>query len=222
MNKIFNYNGNSITFQKGDNVMVNATEMAKSFGKRPIDWLKTEQSDALLKALTKVKNLTLANIVQVIKGGNNPGTWMHEDVAMLFAQWLSPDFYLWCNDRVKELLKNGVTTISKPLSTLDILEQSIKQLRKQEQRVEVIEKDVLELKAATKTRPDYFTIVGYATLNKIEVGLKVASSLGKKATSVCKKLDYITETIPDPRFGIVKTYPKEVLKKVFDEHIVCS
>ena len=31
-NQIFQYYGNSITFQKGDSVMVNATEMAKPFG----------------------------------------------------------------------------------------------------------------------------------------------------------------------------------------------
>jgi hypothetical protein len=44
--------------------------------------------------------------VKVKQGGNAKyqGTWMHEDVALIFAQWLSPEFYLWCNDRVKELL----------------------------------------------------------------------------------------------------------------------
>ena len=38
-NQIFQYNGSPITFQKGDNVMVNATQMAKSFGKEPKFWL---------------------------------------------------------------------------------------------------------------------------------------------------------------------------------------
>lgn len=37
--QIFNYNGNSVTFRKGDSVMVNATEMAKPFGKFSKDWL---------------------------------------------------------------------------------------------------------------------------------------------------------------------------------------
>ncbi|MBI9036324.1 MAG: Rha family transcriptional regulator [Bacteroidales bacterium] len=117
-------------------------------------------------------------------------------------------------------MEEKLKVISKPLSTLDILEHSIKQLREQEERVKTIEDDVLVLKAKNKTRPDYFTIAGYATLNKIQLGLKLASSLGKKATSICNKLQYPTETIPDPRFGIVNMYPKEVLKKVFDEHIV--
>jgi hypothetical protein len=47
----------------------------------------------------------LADLVKVTKGGNNPGTWMHEDVALEFARWLSPLFAIWCNDRIKELLR---------------------------------------------------------------------------------------------------------------------
>lgn len=33
---------------------------------------------------------------------------MHEDVALEFARWLSPQFAIWCNDRIKELFKEGV------------------------------------------------------------------------------------------------------------------
>lgn len=40
-NQIFQYNGSPITFQKGDSVMVNATEMAKPFGKRCNDFLNS-------------------------------------------------------------------------------------------------------------------------------------------------------------------------------------
>jgi len=32
----------------------------------------------------------VTELVQVINGGNNFGTWMHEDVALVFVQWLSP------------------------------------------------------------------------------------------------------------------------------------
>ena len=36
---VFNYNGNEIAFKEGDNMMINATQMAKSFNKRTIDHL---------------------------------------------------------------------------------------------------------------------------------------------------------------------------------------
>ena len=34
---------------------------------------------------------------------------MHEDVAIPFAQWLSPEFYIWCNNHIKELLRTQST-----------------------------------------------------------------------------------------------------------------
>ena len=109
---VYSYKGSEISFMSGSNVMANATKMAKPFGKQPIDWLKTNQSKDYIETFSKLKFISLADLVQVIKGGNNPGTWMHEDVALEFARWLSPAFAIWCNDRIKELLKTGVTTVS--------------------------------------------------------------------------------------------------------------
>lgn len=121
------------------------------------------------------------------------------------------EYFIACEKKLQE--------IAKPLSTLDMLELSIKQLRAQEQRVNAIENDVLELKAATQTRSDYFTIVGYATLNKMKVGLQLAAKLGGKASRLCKQYGYQIEEIPDPRFGKVKMYPKSILQQVFAEAI---
>lgn len=98
------YNGNPITFRVNGNVMVSATNMAKPFEKQPIQWLRYEQSQEFLSALSKLRNHSLADLVQVKKGGTNPGTWFHEDVALEFARWLSPAFAIWCNDRIKEIL----------------------------------------------------------------------------------------------------------------------
>lgn len=107
-----------------------------------------------------------------------------------------------------------------PLSTLDMLEMGIKQLRAQEQRVNAIEKDVLVLKAQNTTRPDYFTIVGYATLHNIQVGLHMAARLGGKASRLCGVYGYMTEEVPDPRFGKVKSYPRSVLDEVFTSEVI--
>lgn len=69
-------------------VMVNATEMAKKFGKQAYDWMKTEQSKSYIGTYSKTKNVGLADLVRVTKGGNSSGTWMHEDIALEFARWL--------------------------------------------------------------------------------------------------------------------------------------
>lgn len=116
--KTFIYEGSPVTFQIGEATMVNATEMAKPFGKRPIDWLKYQQSQDYINALSEVRNITLADLVIVTKGGNNSGTWMHEDVALEFARWLSPQFAIWCNDRIKELVKFGITATPQTIDSV--------------------------------------------------------------------------------------------------------
>lgn len=109
LNQIFQYNGSPISFQKGDGVMVNATEMAKPFGKRPAKWLELPSTTQFIDSLIAVRKLDRSKLIQQING---IGTWMHEDVALEFARWLSPSFAIWCNDRIKELLTTGVTTVS--------------------------------------------------------------------------------------------------------------
>lgn len=47
-NQIFQYNGSPISFQKGNSVMVNATEMAKPFGKLAKDWLSNKSTFAIM------------------------------------------------------------------------------------------------------------------------------------------------------------------------------
>lgn len=151
-NQIFQYNGSPITFQKGDNVMVNATQMAKSFGKEPKFWLMNQSTTDYLNELSKVRNLTLTDLVQVTKGGNNPGTWMHEDVALEFARWLSPAFAIWCNDRIKELLQYGMTatqpTLEQMINNPDLvisLATQLKSEREEKQKIVLENQSLKEL-----------------------------------------------------------------------------
>lgn len=111
-NQIFQYNGSPITFSNGDSVVVNATEMAKPFGKSANHWLRNQSTQEFIKELSRLRNRNVNDLVQVVNGGSNGehGTWLHEDVAMEFARWLSPAFAIWCNDRIKELLTTGVAT----------------------------------------------------------------------------------------------------------------
>lgn len=110
-NQIFQYNGSPITFSNGDSVLVNATEMAKPFGKLVGDWTRLKSTTEFLTALSTDMQIPISALIQSVKGGNaEQGTWLHEDVALEFARWLSPAFAIWCNKRIKELLTTGVTT----------------------------------------------------------------------------------------------------------------
>lgn len=121
MNSIFQYNNNPITFKRQDGCLyVNATEMARAFGKRPAKWLELPSTKEFIRYLSNVRKSDIlidekseASEIQsvITTPGNGGGTWMHEDVALEFARWLSPAFAIWCNDRIKDLLKNGYTKL---------------------------------------------------------------------------------------------------------------
>lgn len=138
-NQIFQYNWSPITFQKGDSVMVNATQMAKPFGKSPKDFLKTDQTKTYIESLSEVRKIHSSDLVRVIYGDNG-GTWMHEDVAMEFARWLSPAFAIWCNDRIKELLTIGMTatqtTLEQMIDNPDLVIQLATQLKREREEKE--------------------------------------------------------------------------------------
>jgi anti-repressor protein len=116
-------------------------------------------------------------------------------------------------------VEKQVREIAKPQSTLDILKLTIQGLEEQQRGLDEVKREVLELKAQTITRPEYFTIVGWATLHKIQVGLHLAAKLGLKASRICKDMGFPMDEIPDPRFGKVKSYPKLVLQQVFNEAV---
>lgn len=152
LTQLFSYQGNEVTFRNAEGVAyVNATQMAKYFAKRPNDYLGLVSSKELIEAITR-KNGNSINQLVITKGGssdNGGGTWLHETIALDFAQWLSVDFKLWCNDRIKELLTIGMTatpqTIEDMLTNPDLLIGMATQLK--ELRASNTEKNIALHKA---------------------------------------------------------------------------
>lgn len=156
-NQIFQYNGSPITFQKGNSVMVNATQMAKPFEKSPKDFLKTEQTKRFMQALSEVKKILSSDLVKVVYGDNG-GTWMHEDVAMEFARWLSPAFAIWCNDRIKELLTIGMTatqpTLEQMIDNPDLVIHLATQLKQEREERAKLEAQTEQQQATIKIQTE--------------------------------------------------------------------
>lgn len=123
--------------------LVNATEMAKIFGKQVRNYLRNEKTQEFLKVLEiefgnskfateKSQNLEVQeanslletekteaeneenldenefkfsdNILKVVHGGRNNGTWIHRFLAIDFAMWLDPYFNLWVIQTIDEIL----------------------------------------------------------------------------------------------------------------------
>lgn len=190
---VYDYKGSQISFMSGNNVMINATQMAKPFGKRPIDWLQNQSSIEYLNELSKVRKSTLADLVQVMKGGNNPGTWMHEDVALEFARWLSPSFAIWCNDRIKELLQHGITatqpTLEQIISNPDLVIKLATQLKQERAEKEELEQQAIiqseQLKVAAP-KVQYVDIVLHSV--NTYTTTQIAKELGMDAVKLHKQL----------------------------------
>lgn len=76
VNEIFYYESFPVTFQPGETTMVNATEMAKPFGKRPTDWLRLPNTQDFIRKLAEVRKSHFGSNEYVItsKGGNDLST----------------------------------------------------------------------------------------------------------------------------------------------------
>lgn len=66
-----NYEGYDISFSKQKDVMVNATEMAKPFGKRPAKWLELPSTQAFLNSLCEVRKSDITQLVVTQKGNSS-------------------------------------------------------------------------------------------------------------------------------------------------------
>ena len=107
--KIITYNENPISFvvEKNNSMMVNATEMAKAFGKDLYQFTKSDDTCKFINACLKPANAGLLGIVNesdLIISRQKVGTYMHRVLALKFAAWLSPDFEVWVYSTIEKLL----------------------------------------------------------------------------------------------------------------------
>lgn len=196
-------------------------------GKQFNHWIveKLDHLDAIINEEYIVINYDLyGNIIPVNKNGqsDNQLVRVHKtdyilkiDLAKQIAMVQNNDkgkqarqYFIQCEKTLKE--------VTKPIDTLDFLEMSLKQMREQANRITQVETKLLEIEAKTTTRPEYFTVMGYAILSNVKVGLALAAQIGKKAKIICQNKGYQIEKIRDPRFGQVGCYPTEVLQEVFN------
>lgn len=116
-------------------------------------------------------------------------------------------YFIECEKQLKEN--------QTPASIEDVLIQQLQLTKMLRLEQEQIKDRLLMVEAKTTTRPEYFTIMGFAILKGVKVGLSMAAQLGRKAKDLCNQRGYQVEKITDPRFGQVGCYPKDVLEEVF-------
>jgi phage antirepressor YoqD-like protein len=109
------YQGTQISFELGADVMVNLTDVAKAFpNKNLTQIINSQEIKDYCTALSKLQNYSFADLLLVRKGAPElgGGSWAHQKVALRVAQKLSPEFAVWVDTKLEELLSTGVATVN--------------------------------------------------------------------------------------------------------------
>jgi phage antirepressor YoqD-like protein len=193
--KTFSYNGNEVLFDIKDDVMVNATQLAKIYGKRPNDYLSLPATNQLINAITRKYGIAENQLVRTERGGIAPGTWMHRLIVVDFCQWLDIDLKLWCTEKLDELMRYGMTatqpTLEQMINNPDLvisLATQLKNEREEKARLEQ-EKKRLEDKTARQEPLVSFAESAFKAEGKVDIGQAAKIlNLGFGRNTLFKKL----------------------------------
>lgn len=190
----FDYKGNQISFERGNDVMVNLTAMAKPYpNKNLTNIINSQEIRDYCNSLTKLQNYSLADLLIVKRGGDNPGTWAHRLVAIRVAQKLNSDLAVWVDMKIEELMRTGVTTVSNDdeaiAYAMQVLNKRLEQTRQEkamlEQQNNYLTTEIKQSAPKVKYYDDCLQSVNTLTTTQ------VAKQIGLDAEKLHKKLKEI-------------------------------
>jgi hypothetical protein len=109
--------------QINNELYLNATKTAKVFKKDLSNWKKSSTTIEYMEILNRSVNSTERELMIIRQGGNDKnsqGTWIHKSLIILFARWLSPEFAVWCDLQIEEILKSQNSQPVKTSQDFDI------------------------------------------------------------------------------------------------------
>jgi len=129
------YKDIEILFSKDldNSLYINATQISKHFNKVPKDWLRTKDTQDYIKAVSQRADMPYGDLVVARKGGNDKsltGTWIHNKLIISFARWLSPDFAVWSDMTIEDILKESFLTYKSEKQT-NLISVSTEIMRKE-------------------------------------------------------------------------------------------
>lgn len=152
--RTFNFNNTPITFEfaSDDNLMINATEMAKVFNKDVFQFLRIDSTKNYIEAYCQTADLRFGDefspngkLIKVVKGGEHNGTWMERSVALKFAAWLDPDFEVWVYKTIDALIFGEFYELKEKIRAAADRKARIEFLRNQLKNDPNVDKRVSEL-----------------------------------------------------------------------------
>lgn len=107
--KICTYENSNISFafDSKNNMMINATEMAKVYDKKVEAFMRNDDTKSFINECLKSENSRFISVEKeedLVISRQKSGTWMHRILALKFAAWLNPRFELWVYSTIENLL----------------------------------------------------------------------------------------------------------------------
>jgi KilA-N domain len=187
------------------NISALASAYQKTTGKRkdPHDWLETRDCNESIAYLERVTGKPVTSLVVVEHG---VGTWVHSDLAEIFAQWISVEYRFAVVALIRKA-KEPQTEIERVRAYLAALEAKAE--------LEIINSQLTEenqqLSEAVDELFSYSSIIRIAKFNKCDEKLfnwRLLKNASKNSGLEIKR-------VPCPRFGEKLLYPHDAWRLAY-------
>ena len=226
---------------QNDQVITTSLLVAETFEKEHRNVLKS------IRKLMSATNVAVAQMFDETtyvneQGKEQPMFVMNRDgftlLAMGFSGEKALEFkvkYIDAFNKMEAELKSQQT---KQLSAAESLLQSVQLLVAHERQLAILEHNQKNMQGAISSlydkvygmqfetdmvkqklnnEIDRYTVIGYCSAHNIPMTRKEAAIIGSTCSRMCKKRNILVESIADPRFGKVNTYPSELIAEVIND-----
>ena len=226
---------------QNDQVITTSLLVAETFEKEHRNVLKS------IRKLMSATNVAVAQMFDETtyvneQGKEQPMFVMNRDGFTLLAMGFSGEKalkfkvdYINAFNKMEAELKSQQT---KQLSAAESLLQSVQLLVAHERQLAILEHNQKNMQGAISSlydkvygmqfetdmvkqklnnEIDRYTVIGYCSAHNIPMTRKEAAIIGSTCSRMCKKRNIPLESIADPRFGKVNTYPSELIAEVIKD-----
>lgn len=110
------------------------TDMWKAAGsdpaQSPAKWRSLPGTKAFVEHVSLTIGKSDSDLFVTVNGGRQPGTKAHWQVGLAYAKYLSPEFHMWCNSVVRNVMEGRVTSSDGLYSRIAKLEADIASIHK--------------------------------------------------------------------------------------------
>jgi len=171
-----------------------------------------------LSKLTGLSGNTIRRVIKKVypdKIRNGVAVELNNDEVVMVKDWLAINHQTLIN----VTSPNGKVTLPEPVKTSYLTKSDLKEFAR-----DIVSETIKALipliqpqqPAQIQFTQDYFSILGYCNVNRIQLTFSEAIKFGKEAARLSREQNIEIREIPDERYGRVKSYKIDILNSVFE------